>query len=121
MNNILLDELSCNVNYKKGYIDYEVIKLNDIKKEIKYFKNTNTYFSYIIDYIKNNVIKHYPNLNLVKIQLNIFDKNNIIHRFIIKISNMIQDILNYKEKIFLCKSIIIYITYENKIIFAGLI
>jgi hypothetical protein len=53
------------------------------------------------------------------IQLNIFDKNNILHRFIISISNMIQDLLKLKNKISINKSVFISIEYQKQIIFIG--
>jgi hypothetical protein len=111
--------INCEVSYKKGNIDYEVLKLMDIKREIKYFKTTNSYINNFIDYMKCNVIKKLKNLNLVKIYLNIFDKNNILHRLIVNISNMLRDLLKYKEKFTFNKSVFVAITYENKLVFTG--
>jgi hypothetical protein len=111
--------VKCNVYYNEGYIDYEVSKLVNIIEELKYFTNTNNYIRSFIDHIKHNIIRKLPNLNSVQIQLNIFDKDNILHRFIIVISNIIQDLLKYKKKINFSKSIIVSIEYENKLIFIG--
>lgn len=111
--------VKCNVYYNESYFDYEVSKLVDIKEELKYFTDTNNYIRSFIEHLKNNVIKKLPNLNSVKIELNIFDRDNMLHRFIIVISNMIQDLLRLKEKICICKSIIVSIKYENKLIFIG--
>ena len=111
--------IDCNVYYDEGYFDYEVSKLVDIKEELKYFTDVNNYIRCFIEYLKNNVIKKLPNLNSVKIELKIFDRDNMLHRFMIVISNMIQDLLKFKQKINLCKSIIVSVEYETKIIFIG--
>ena len=111
--------ISCKVYYKEGFFDYEVSKLDNIKEEKLYFKNCDNYIRSFIEHIKNNVIKKLKNLNLVQIYLAIFDENNILHRFIVTISNMIQDLLKYKEKICFKKSVFVYVTYENNIVFTG--
>ena len=111
--------VKCNVYYNETYFDYEVSKLVDIKEELKYFTDVNNYIRCFIEHLKNNVIKKLPNLNSVKIELNIFDRDNMLHRFMIVISNMIQDLLKFKQKINLCKSIIVSVEYETKIIFIG--
>lgn len=51
--------------------------------------------------------------------MGIFDKDNILHRLIIKVANMIKDILKYKEKIDFYKSVIVCVKYENEIVFMG--
>jgi len=111
--------IDCNVYYDESYFDYEVSKLVDIKEELKYFTDVNNYIRCFIEHLKNNVIKKLPNLNSVKIELKIFDRDNMLHRFMIVISNMIQDLLKFKQKINLCKSIIVSVEYETKIIFIG--
>jgi hypothetical protein len=112
-------QVSCRVYYKSIFFDYEVSKLDDIKEELEYYKNTDAYIKGFIDYIKHNVIKKFKNLNSVKIELGIFDKDNILHRLIIKVANMIKDILKYKEKIDFYKSVIVCVKYENEIVFMG--
>ena len=112
-------QVSCRVYYKSGFFDYEVSKLDDIKQELEYYKNTDAYIKGFIDYIKQNVIKKVKNLNLVKIELAIFDKDVILHRLIITVANMIKDILKCKEKIDFYKSVIVFVKYENEIVFMG--
>ena len=86
--NIILHEqfcaniINCNVYYNKGFFNYEISKLTDIKKDLKYFKNTDNYIRSFINHIKKNIIRNLPNLNLVEIELKIFDENNILHRLI---------------------------------------
>jgi len=111
--------VSCKVYYKEGFFDYEVYKLDNINEEKIYFKNCDDYIRSFIEHIKDNVIKKLKKLSLVHIYLAIFDESNILHRFIITISNMIQDILKYKEKICFKKSVFVYVTYENNIVFTG--
>ena len=111
--------VSCNIYYKKEFFDYEVSKLENIKEEKRYFKNCDDYIRSFIEHIKDNIIKNLKNLNSFQIHLAIFDENNILHRFIVKISNMIQDLLQYKEKICFNKSVFVYIIYENNIVFTG--
>ena len=78
-------QVSCRLYYKIGFFDYEVSKLDYIKQELEYYKNTDAYIKGFIDYIKQNVIKKVKNLNLVKIELVIFDKDKILHRLIITV------------------------------------
>jgi hypothetical protein len=112
-------QVSCRVYYNIGFFDYEVSKLDDIKEELEYYKNTDAYIKGFIDYIKQNVIKKVKNLNSVKIELTIFDKDVILHRLIITVANMIKDILKCKEKIDFYKSVIVCVEYENVIVFMG--
>jgi hypothetical protein len=53
--------------------------------------------------------------------MNIFDQNNIIHRFIITVSNIIKDLLKIKEDINykITNKIFIFIMYEKKLVFCG--
>jgi hypothetical protein len=111
--------VSCSVYYKSGFLDYEVAKLDNIQQELEYYKNTDAYIKGFIDYIKQNVIKKVKNLNSVKIELAIFDKDVILHRLIITVANMIKDILKCKEKIDFYKSVIVRVQYENETVFMG--
>jgi hypothetical protein len=113
------DSVSCNVHYTEKYNDYNVNKLSDIKYEEIYCNNCNIYIKSFIDYIKDNIIKKLENLNFVKIHLNIFDKNNILHRLIITVSNMAYDLLKIKKHISFNKSVFTYVTYNKKIVFIG--
>ena len=104
------------VNYD---YDYQINDVKIIKYQIEKFKNTDQYINIMINYIKDNIIKFLQNLKLVKIYMNICDQKNIIHRFIISVSNIIADLLNLKETLNFNKSIFIFIIYENKLVFSG--
>jgi hypothetical protein len=72
-----------------------------------------------IDHIKEKVIKKCKNLSSVKIMLATFDKNNLIHKLMVVITNMVWNLLKIKEKINLYKSIIVIIEYEGQYVFMG--
>jgi len=117
--NVSIKFVECKLYCRTGYFDYEVNTLVNVKEQVKHFTNTDQYIRYFIDYIKTKVIRPLPNLQSLTFQLNIFDQNNMLHRFILTITNMIQDILKYKEKISLCRSIIVSVTYKKQILFLG--
>jgi hypothetical protein len=48
-----------------------------------------------------------------------FDKNNLIHKLMVVITNMVWNLLKIKEKINLYKSIIVIIEYEGQYVFMG--
>ena len=117
------NNVSCNFRYNmslcKNVFNEHDIKLDNIKKEIYYCKNDVDYIKGFIEYIKEKVIKKCQNLNSVKIMLTTFDKNNLMHKFIIVIANMITKLLQIKEKINIYESIIVIINYEGKTAFIG--
>lgn len=118
---IVANQISAKVNYKKGIFDYEVSQLVDIKSEMVYYKNSTNYILGFIEHMKTNIIKKLPNLKAVQIYLATLDENSIVIRFIVTISNMLQDILRIKHKISFHKSVFVYITYENEMVFSGII
>ena len=115
---IKTDSISCNIKHTKNYFN-EVNEITNLEHKIKYFTNTNLYIKSFIDYIKNNIIKNLENLNLVKINLEIYDKNNILHILIIKVTNIIHDLLKIKNKISINKSVFVSVTYNDEIKFIG--
>jgi len=48
-----------------------------------------------------------------------FDKNNIIHKIIIVIANMMTNLLKIKENLNIYKSIFVVIEYEGQTVFMG--
>jgi len=120
-NRICVQNISAKVNYKIGIFDYEVEKLVDIKSELRYYKDSTNYIRGFIEYIKTHIIKKLPNLNAVKIYLATLDESYILIRFMITVANMLHDILHIKEKISFKKSIFVYVTYENTMVFNGII
>lgn len=109
----------CKVYFNKGFLDYDVVKLVDVRKEVRYVSSDDNYIKLFIDDLKNMVIRKLPCLNLVSIQLSVLDNNKILHRFIITISNMVNDLLKLKQKIDLNKTIIVCVEYDNQIVFLG--
>lgn len=81
------------------------------------FKTELQYWYYVINYIKETVLIQLPNLRKAKIFINTFDKNNVMHQFILSVSQYISDLL--KLKIRLSQTIFIYIQYGNQIKFIG--
>lgn len=120
-NGFYAEHISANVQYNKGLIDYDVSKLDNIKLEKIYCKNSNAYILGFIEHMKTHIIKKLPKLNAVNIYLVTLDKGDILIRFMITITNMMHDILKIKRKLTFNKSIFVYITYENKIVFTGVI
>jgi hypothetical protein len=114
---------SCNVKYNmsffKNVINEDDIKLDNLEKEIIYCKNDVDYIKSFIDHIKEKVIKKCKNLSSVKIMLATFDKNNLMHKIIIVIANMMKNLLKIKEKVNIYKSIFVVIEYEGQTVFMG--
>ena len=81
-----------------------------------YFKTEKAYMHYVIDHIKKILMK-LPDLRKVKIYIRTFDKNNIIHQFILTIYDYIADLL--KMKFDMEHIIFIYIQYGDEIKFVG--
>ena len=111
--------VDCQVYYNPGFIDHDVERLDDVRHKIRYFKSVDHYIKSFIEHIKHNVIKRFSNLSLMEIHMGIFDEGNIIHRLIITVANMLQDMLKYKNRICFKQSVFIMITYEGKIAFTG--
>ena len=118
-----VNSVSCNFRYNMSFLknvfNEDDIKLYNIEKEIIYCKNEVDYIKGFIDHIKERVIKKCKNLNSVKIILATFDKNNLIHKFLIVITNMMKNLLQIKEKMDIYKSIIVVIEYEGQTAFIG--
>ena len=119
--NIMANQISAKVHYNKGIFNYAVSDLIDIKSEMVYYKNCDTYIMGFIEHMKTHIIKKLPNLKAVQIYLATLDENSIVIRFMITISNMLQDILRIKHKMSFRKCIFVYITYENEMVFSGII
>jgi hypothetical protein len=115
--------VSCNVQYNmnffKNKINEDDIKIDNLEKEIIYCKNDIDYIKSFIEYIKEKVIKKCKNLSSVKIMLATFDKNNIIHKIIIFVANIMKNLLKIKDKLNIYKSIIVVIEYEGQTVFIG--
>jgi hypothetical protein len=60
-----------------------------------------------------------PDVNSVKVMLATFDKNNLMHRIIIVVTNMLQNVLKINEKVNMYKSVFVVIEYEGRVVFTG--
>jgi hypothetical protein len=128
MNNYLQEgfyanTLSCNFRYNisvfKNVFNEHDIKVDNIEKEIIYCRNEVDYIKGFIDHIKERVIKKCKNLSSVKIMLATFDKNNLMHKIMIAIANMMTKLLQIREKVNIYESIIVIIEYEGQTAFIG--
>jgi hypothetical protein len=115
--------ISCNCQYKWGFFKNEIyendITLENLEKEVIYCKNDIDYIKRFIEHIKEKVIKKCKNLNSVKIMLATFDKNNLFHKMIIVIANMMKNLLKIQEKVNMYKSVFVVIEYEGQTVFMG--
>jgi hypothetical protein len=94
--------------------------INNIDIEQRYiikFKNENIYINYVINYIKDNIIKKYSDLKHIKIHIEIFNRDNYIHQFIVYAMNKIHNKLSYNNRY--NRLIIIYIYENDNLIFIG--
>jgi hypothetical protein len=114
---------SCTVRYNRSFFTNEInedsIEVDNIKKECRFFKNDVDYIKGFIEYIKEKVIRKCKYLPSVKIMLATFDKNNLMHKIIIVIANMMKNLLKIKEKVNIYKSIFVVIEYEDQLVFIG--
>ena len=104
------------VYYRKIFYNYYLSKLDNIRQEKIYIKNDIDYINKYIEILKDRVIRKLPNVNLVKVELEIYDENNVLHKFIYTI----QDLLEIK-KISTNKLIVVCIKYNNEIVFFSLV
>jgi hypothetical protein len=115
--------VSCNFRYNRSFfkneIDHDDITISNLEKEIIYCKNDIDYINSFIEHIKERVIKKCKTLSSVKIMLATFDKNNIIHKLMVVITNMMWNLFKIKDKVNLYKSIIVLIEYEDQPVFMG--
>jgi len=107
------------VYYSKGWLDYTVIKIVNVELHKLYFRSVQHYILSFIDHIKDNIMKQFTDLSLVSINLYTYDENNILHRFILKVTNLIQDFLKQERKICFKKTVLVDVEYQGNIQFIG--
>ena len=95
----------------------EVNRIEDLKQYRMKFKTELHYWYYVINHIKEKILMKLPDLRRAKIHINTFDKNNIIHQFILTVGEYISNLL--KRKFISKYTIFIYVQYDNKIKFIG--
>lgn len=114
--NMVFSKVECYKNEN----DYIVDNVEILAHSGQYhFKSTEKYINVIINYIKDNIIKYCDDLRKVKIYINIFDKNNIFHRLILNVSNIICDLLKIERQIDFKRTIFIFIHDKDKILFCA--
>lgn len=122
----------CHVYTHPRLISYDFVEAkvyceNSEKPQIKHiaelkqyrikFKTDLQYWYYVINYIKEKILINLPDLRRARIYINTFNKNNVIHQFILSVSDFINKIL--KKQFVLNQVIFIYIQYEHEIKFIG--
>ena len=103
--------------YYKNPSNPVIDHVENLKKYRMKFKTELKYWYYVINYIKETVLIKLPNLRKAKIYINTFDKNNVIHQFILSVTEFIGDLL--KKKFILHQTIFVYVQYGYEIKFIG--
>lgn len=118
---IYCETLQCKVHWKyKTWLedDFEIIKLEDVWREENYCHGIDQYIKQFIEVMKERVIRYLPKLEKVDVILATLDRNNLLHRLIISVGEMMKKILNVKaRKIDYYKSVFVIIKYDGKNVF----
>jgi hypothetical protein len=93
--------------------------VEDLHEEIQYCRDTIEYIKRFVEFIKENVIRKYKDLDNISIRVKMFDKNNIIHRFMVNVVNTIKDLMHIKDKIDFYKSIYVSVYNGDERVFTG--
>lgn len=100
--------------------DFEIIKLEDVWREESCCYGVDQYIKSFIELMKERVIRYLPELEKVDVILATLDRNNLLHRLIISVGDMMKKILNLKaRKIDYYKSVFVIIKYDGKNMFMG--
>ena len=92
-------------------------RISDLKQYRMKFKTELQYWYYVINHIKEKILIKLPDLRRAKIYIKTFDKNNVIHQFILSVAEFISNIL--KKPFVLNQVIFIYVQYGSEIKFIG--
>ena len=111
--------MQCNVVYKLGFIEYQDIRVEDLQEEIQYCRDIKDYIQRFVEFIKDNVIRKYKDLDKIRIRVKLFDKQNSIHRFVAAIADIIKQLLQIQDNIEMYKSILVYVFYGEERVFIG--
>jgi hypothetical protein len=107
------------VSYKFGFFDHELIKIEDLHEEMGYCKNTGDYIKRFVEFLKECVIRKYKYLDAITFTMKTFDRNNIMHRLIVNVVDLLKQMLRIKDKIDLYESVVVDVYYGNKHVFTG--
>lgn len=120
---IYYETLSSKVHWRYKSLledDFEIIKLEDVWREESYCYGVEQYIKKFVEVMKERVIRYLPELEKVHVILMTLDRNNLLHRLIISVTDMMIKILNLKaRKIDHYKSVFVVIKYEGKNVFLG--
>lgn len=119
---ICYEQIHGKINWKYTSLkdDFEEINVTELNREVGYCYGSNQYIMRFIETLKHKVIRFLPELKNVEIILGIFDKNNVIHRLLIGVYNLINNMLKseiHMKNIY--KTIFTIIKYKGKIVFIG--
>lgn len=103
--------------YYQNSSKLKIDRIENLKQYRMKFKTEMHYWYYVINHIKEKILIKLPNLRKARIYINTFDKNNVIHQFILNVAEFIANII--KKPFVLDQVIFIYIQYENQIKFIG--
>ena len=103
--------------YYRNSAKLEIDRIEDLKQYRMKFKTEMHYWYYVINHIKEKILIKLPNLRKARIHINTFDKNNVIHQFILNVAEFISNIL--KKPFVMDHVIFIYVQYGNEIKFIG--
>ena len=107
------------VTYKFGFLEHDLMKVEDLHNEICYCKNTVEYIKRFVEFIKENVVRKYKYLYGITFTVETFDKNNILHRLIVNVVDLLKELLRIKHEINLYESVVVNVYYGNKHVFMG--
>lgn len=120
---IYYETLSSKVHWRYKSLledDFEIIKLEDVWREESYCYSVEQYIKNFIEVMKERVIRYLPELEKVDVILATLDRNNLLHRLVISVSDMMVKMLNLKErKVDYYKSVFVIIKYNGKNVFMG--
>jgi hypothetical protein len=108
------DMVSCEIYVKEN----NIIKFDKLNKEFIFVKDIQEYLRILIENIKDNIIRELPDINLVDVQIMIFNKEFLLHRLVIKIHEFLQK-LDIIRKINLHEKIIVSIHHRGENVFIG--
>ena len=78
--------------------DFEIIKLEDVWREENYCYWVDQYIKQFIEVMKERIIRYLPELKKVHVILATLDRNNLLHRLIFSVSEMMVKMLNLNQE-----------------------
>ena len=109
-----------NITFNKNDTIYELHSIDQVEKQMIQLKTEQHYIHLFVNFIKDNILKKYPDMTKITIIIKGFDKENRIHQFALSITTVLNDL--YKYNICLNKSIFVCIMDKSvlpKLMFIG--